>query len=79
MAIEPFPLHRSLEKHLRLLDKEGERVSELALEMRQLITDWEDRYIKLGKQYIDAGGRDPEFLNKIWMVTKTREIFGIFN
>jgi len=71
-------LSKGLEKHLRLLDKEGEKVSVLAIKTRELIMSWEDRYIQLGAEYIAAGGDDPEFLNKIWMITKAREIFGVF-
>ena len=78
MSLEPFPLYKGLEKHLRLLDQEGRKVSDLAIEVRQLITSWENRYIKLGAEYIAAGGYNPELLNKIWMITKTREILGIF-
>lgn len=78
MSLEPFPLHKGLEKHLRILNEEEEKVSALAIEVHNLIVDWENRYIQLGAEYITAGGKDPELLQKIWMITKTREIFGIF-
>ena len=78
MDIKAFPLNKGLEKHLRLMDQEGADLTRIANEVRDLINNWELRYIKLGADYIAAGGDDPDVLNKVWMVTKTREIFGIF-
>lgn len=78
MTVEPFPLHKGLEKHLRLLEDEAARINELSMQVKQLVEDWEDRYIKLGAEYVAAGGKDEKLLENIWTVTKTKEIFGIF-
>ena len=78
MTVEPFPLHKGLEKHLRLLEDEATRINELSMQIKQLVENWEDRYIKLGAEYVAAGGNDEKLLDNIWTVTRTKEIFGIF-
>jgi hypothetical protein len=78
MTVEPFPLHKGLEKYLRDLEDEASRINELSLQVKALVENWEDRYIKLGAEYVAAGGKDEKLLENIWTVTKTKEIFGIF-
>ena len=78
MSLEPFPLHKGLEKHLRLMEEEADRINELSKELTQLVENWEARYIKLGAEYVAAGGKDQKLLENIWTVTKTKEIFGTF-
>lgn len=78
MTVKPFPLHKGLEKHLRLLEDEAIRINELSMQVKALVESWEDRYIKLGAEYVAAGGTDETLLDNIWTVTKTKEIFGIF-
>jgi len=78
MSLEPFPLHKGLEKSLRFMEEEADRIGDLSAELSRLIETWETRYIQLGAEYIAAGGKDQKLLDNIWTVTKTREIFGIF-
>lgn len=78
MTVTSFPQHKSLEKYLRELDEQGRQLKEVASQLRTQIDNWEEAYVRLGNEYVQSGGSDPEILAKIFTVVKTKELFGAY-